>query len=100
MSLNKIKQQLLSQAQHVSRLPLSKNLAEVYRVLNCETGQVYIGSSQNLKKRLAQHFNQSRKLNARLSNSIKKIWCGVFSIHHFRNTRPKPRRHSITVDFC
>lgn len=53
-------------------MSLYKNLSVDYEVLNVKTRQVYISSSKYLSQRLVAHFNQSKKSNSRLFNSLIK----------------------------
>jgi hypothetical protein len=55
-----------------------QNKSGIYAVINLITGQMYIGKTVNLFKRLREHIN-SGKSNIRLQNAINKY--GITNLH-------------------
>jgi len=62
-------------------MPYATDSAGVYKLVNKVTGQCYVGQSQRLKKRLAEHFRQLRRgihPNPRLQNAFNKYGESAF----------------------
>jgi group I intron endonuclease len=62
-------------------MPYAEDSAGVYKLVNKVTGQCYVGQSQKLKKRIAEHFRHLRRgihPNPRLQNAFNKYGESAF----------------------
>ncbi|MGI9142665.1 MAG: GIY-YIG nuclease family protein [Fluviibacter sp.] len=56
-------------------MPYAKPIAGIYKIVNTAKNECYVGQSQNVKKRIAEHFRLLRAgkhINPRLQNSFTK----------------------------
>ncbi len=63
-------------------MPYSSPQIGIYKIVNTVTGQCYVGQSQNLRKRVAEHFRLLRKnihTNPKLQNSFNKYGENAFT---------------------
>lgn len=56
-------------------MPYADQIMGIYKIVNIVNGHAYVGQSQNIKKRIAEHFRLLRAgkhINANLQNSFNK----------------------------
>jgi group I intron endonuclease len=56
-------------------LPYSDQVCGIYKIVNTAKGECYVGQSQNVRKRIAEHFRLLRNgkhVNAKLQNAYNK----------------------------
>ena len=61
--------------QRVLSLPYSDQICGIYKIVNMAKGECYVGQSQNVKKRISEHFRllrNGRHVNAKLQNAFNK----------------------------
>jgi len=59
-----------------------KGLSGIYAIVHVPSGRVYIGSSINLARRLAEHLGYGNT-NGRLQNSLAKHGLEIFFFFYF-----------------
>lgn len=62
-------------------MPYKIEICGIYKIVNTVTGQCYVGQSQNVKKRLKEHFRLLRggkHTNPHLQNSYNKYGAAAF----------------------
>jgi group I intron endonuclease len=65
-------------------MPYAEEVIGIYRIVNTVTNQCYVGQSQRVRKRIADHFNLLRKgkhPNGHLQNSFNKYGESAFEPH-------------------
>lgn len=56
-------------------MPYAKKICGIYKIVNVAKNECYIGQSQNIKKRISEHFRllkSGKHVNARLQNAFNK----------------------------
>jgi group I intron endonuclease len=56
-------------------MPYKTEICGIYKIVNMATGQCYVGQSQNIKKRISEHFRllrANKHTNQHLQNSYNK----------------------------
>lgn len=56
-------------------LPYADQISGIYKIVNVAKGECYVGQSQNVKKRISEHFRllrNGRHVNAKLQNAFNK----------------------------
>jgi group I intron endonuclease len=59
----------------VLSLPYADQISGIYKIVNLAKGDCYVGQSQNVKKRVSEHFRllrNGRHVNAKLQNAFNK----------------------------
>jgi group I intron endonuclease len=59
----------------VLSLPYADQISGIYKIVNLAKGDCYVGQSQNVKKRISEHFRllrNGRHVNAKLQNAFNK----------------------------
>lgn len=65
-------------------LPYAEQICGIYKIVNLAKGDCYVGQSQNVKKRISEHFRLLRNGkhgNARLQNAFNKYGEDNFQWH-------------------
>jgi group I intron endonuclease len=66
----------------VLSLPYADQICGIYKIVNLAKGDCYVGQSQNVKKRISEHFRLLRNgkhVNGRLQNAFNKYGESNFS---------------------
>ncbi len=62
-------------------MPYKINTCGLYKIVNCATGQCYVGQSQRVEKRIKEHFRllrQNKHTNPHLQNAYNKYGANNF----------------------
>jgi predicted GIY-YIG superfamily endonuclease len=95
---------------YFGHIQISENVSGIYAIVNTLNNKKYIGSSENLRKRYRQHFNNLNKnkhVNTHLQRAYNKYGASVFEfwiLEECENIRDtlitKECRHDCKCEHC